>query len=230
VNTLFNDDFTGPTGQLADPTKWGYEVGANIRNNELQYYTDADPDNASLDGAGNLRITVRKESFGGAAYTSALLWTQNKFTFTTGCLEARIKTPVGSGLWPAFWTLGVGTWPTHGEVDVMEEVNSDQLTTSNLHGGPTHWSNYKGYAATRSAWHIYKACLSTTQVTWYLDGALKHTYLKTQMPAGQTWPFGTTPQYILLNVAMGGSFPGTPNGTATLPATMLVDYVRVTTT
>ena len=222
---LFAAEFNDTAGTLPDPAQWGYEGPTVHRNNELQTYQVADVDNSSTDGAGNMRISVRKESPG---YTSAMLISKGKFEFVTGCIVARIKTPSGSGAWPAFWTEGsTGSWPAHGEVDVMEEINTDAWTNVNVHGGPNHWSKYKGYASVRNAWHTYEACITATDVTFYFDGTLRHTVLKSGIPSGQVWPFGTVSQFIRLNVAMGGDWPGKPNGTAPNPLVMLVDYVRV---
>lgn len=234
--TLFADEFTGPAGSLANPAKWGYEVGGGIRNSELQYYTYADRDNAGLDGNGHLRITLRKESKAGRDYTSAMLTTKGRFTFTTGCLEARIKVPTGSGVWPAFWTEGssVQPWPAGGEIDVMERINASTLQNFVVHGGPSHWKGMSWIKSDPSSWHEYKMCIvGTSEVSFYYDGVRRFTVGRSEgdqvMPAGRKWPFGSTPHDIRLNIAMGGSWPGRPDGTAKLPATMLVDYVRVTT-
>jgi beta-glucanase (GH16 family) len=143
---IWSDDFDGVAGALPDATKWTEEYGAAAyRNNELQCYTNNNPSNASLDGHGALRITVRREPNScGKEYTSASVWTKDKFDFLYGYVEARIKTPSGSGLWPAFWTEGsTGSWPDHGELDVMERVNSDPGSKETTHGGPLHWTQYQ---------------------------------------------------------------------------------------
>ncbi len=236
--TIFLDNFNGPANSLPDASKWGYEVGGSgWGNNELEYYKDSDPDNSSMDGQGNLRITVRAEPFGGKNYTSARIRTRGKFDFLYGTMEARIKIPAGSGLWPAFWTLGTNNnpsqpdvWPNLGEIDVMEAVNSDKGYSATTHAGPSDWSKYKysPIPARDGAFHIYSAKWSPGTIAFFVDGTLVTTVTKSQTPAGQTWPFDSVHQYLLLNVAMGGNYPGAPNGSAVLPATMFVDYVKVT--
>lgn len=238
VRTIFVDNFSGALNSLPDSTKWSYQVGGSgWGNGELEYYKYADPDNSSMDGNGHLRIVVRSESFGGRSYTSARLRTMGKFDFLYGTMEARIRIPAGSGLWPAFWTQGTkdnaGTqdnWPVMGEIDVMEAVNSDKGYAAAVHGGPSHWSKYKWNAAPPrdNAFHTYTAKWTPGAIAFYIDGVLMTTVNKSQTPSGQSWPFDSARQYLLLNVAMGGSYPGSPSGTASLPATMLVDYVKVT--
>jgi beta-glucanase (GH16 family) len=235
---IFVDDFNGSANQLPDAAKWGYQVGGGgWGNNELQYYTNADADNASLDGNGHLRITVRSEQIGGRNYSSARLRTMGKFDFLYGTMEARIKLPAGSGLWPAFWTQGTkdnagqqDDWPRMGEIDVMEAVNSDKGYAATIHAGPSHWSVYKWFSkpARDDLFHNYKAVWSPGTISFYVDDMLVNTVNKSATPSGKTWPFDNARQYLMLNVAMGGNYPGAPNGSATLPATMLVDYVRVT--
>ncbi len=237
VSTLFFDDFSGARNSLPDQAKWSYQVGGTgWGNNELQYYTSADPDNASMDGQGNLRITVRAEDFGGRKYTSARIRTLGKFDFLYGTVEARIKIPAGSGLWPAFWTQGsknnagvADDWPRMGEIDIMEAVNSDKGYAATVHGGSPHWSKYKWFSkpARDNQFHVYRATWSPGKISFYMDDIPVTTVTKSQIPAGATWPFDTARQYLLLNVAMGGNYPGPPNGSAVLPATMLVDYVKV---
>jgi beta-glucanase (GH16 family) len=229
---IWSDDFNGIAGALPDAEKWTEEYGpAAYRNNELQCYTNNNPNNASLDGNGALRITVRrKPNSCGKDYTSASLWTKDKFDFLHGYLEARIKTPSGSGLWPAFWTQGsTGSWPDHGELDIMEKVNSDAGTVELAHGGPIHWMQYQHSSVPPrdNKWHTYAAKISTGKVEFYLDGSLSYTATSAAVPAGGVWPYDSYRQLLRLNVAMGGDYPGGPDGSAVLPASMLVDWVRV---
>ena len=125
-------DYTG----LPDAAKWGNEVGY-IRNNELQYYTNRDIDNQVVRN-GNLELIALRENFQGYAYTSASINTRGKFSLTYGRMEARMKLPMGQGLWPAFWTLGTSIdqigWPSCGEIDVMEHINNENRTY-----GTAHW-------------------------------------------------------------------------------------------
>jgi beta-glucanase (GH16 family) len=219
-------DYTG----LPDANKWGNEVGY-IRNNELQYYTDRDIDNQVVRN-GFLEITGLEESFGGYNYTSASINTKNAFSFTYGTIEARMKLPEGQGLWPAFWMLGTNIdqvgWPACGEFDVMEHINTHDYIT-----GTAHWDNSANahqqdqgyYTVDVTQWHTYSIVWDENNITWYVDGNQYH-----QMNISDSLN-GTEelhkPQYILLNLAIGGSWPGAPDASTVFPATMYVDYVRV---
>jgi beta-glucanase (GH16 family) len=121
---VWRDEFDGPAGTPPDPTRWKHDVGGHgWGNDQLEYDTDR-PENASLDGQGHLAIVARKESYGGRSYTSARLNTAGRFARAYGRFEARLRQPIGQGLWPAFWLLGndIGAvgWPGCGEIDVME--------------------------------------------------------------------------------------------------------------
>jgi beta-glucanase (GH16 family) len=229
----WSDEFNGARGAI-DGSKWGFDTGnSGWGNNELEYYTNR-TDNALVDGAGNLQIIAKKESYGGSNYTSARITTAGKFTQAYGRIEARIKIPSGQGIWPAFWMLGsnIGSvgWPTCGEIDIMEAVINFSVNHGTIHGpgysggaGPT--GTYQNNGSLANDFHIYAVEWDTSQIRWYVDGNL----YETRSPAdanGNNWVFNH-PFYVLLNVAVGGTWPGNPDGSTSFPQTMLVDYVRV---
>src|SRR5688572_4705538 len=149
-------DYSG----LPDSSKWGNEVG-HVRNSELQYYTDRDTNN-QLVRNGYLELVARRDSFGGFAYTSASINTKGKFSFTYGRMEARMKLPRGQGLWPAFWTLGANIdlvgWPSCGEIDVMEHINSEDKIYGTVHWrkkSKKHVSSGSSYNLDTAEFHVY---------------------------------------------------------------------------
>ena len=244
-----SDEFSLPDGSSPDSSKWGYNTGGGgYGNNELESYTSR-TNNARIVG-GNLIIEADKETYTGADnikrnYTSARMLTQNKWSWTYGRFEARIKIPRGQGIWPAFWMLGnnIGSgvaWPTCGEIDIMENIGktSEQgIEHATLHG-PQNGGDYNGGAGiTRSTtlpggavlgddFHIYAAEWTTNQIKFFLDTNLFATITPANVPSGGTWVF-TAPEFIILNVAVGGNWPGAPDGTTVFPQQMLVDYVHV---
>ena len=235
-NLVWADDFNGTNGSAADPAKWVADTGGKWGNGtELQYYTNRTANAQKQNG--NLAIIAKKENYSGNAYTSARLKTQGKFSKTYGRFEARIKVPYGQGIWPAFWLLGddiyTNGWPNCGEIDIMEHVNKDTSVVSTIHMPGTTSDAKVGTAYTlpgnvsfANDYHVYAVEWEATQVRFYVDNTLFKTIDKTAMPAGSTWVFDK-PFHIILNIAVGGSWPGSPNATTTFPQTMLVDYVRV---
>lgn len=238
----WSDEFDGPAGTAPDLSKWGYDVGGNgWGNNELEYYTTR-TENASLDGNGNLAIKAIKENYTGPDgvtrnYTSGRLLTSGKFVQNYGRFEARIRVPFGQGIWPAFWMLGndIGTagWPTCGEIDIMENVGREP----SVNHGSLHGPGYSGGSPLTAIYTLQNARLSDDfhvfaiewapgVVRFYVDGNLYQTRTPADVPSGSKWVYDH-PFFILLNVAVGGSFPGSPDATTTWPQTMLVDYVRV---
>ena len=241
----WSDDFNGPDGSSPDLKKWSYDIGGNgWGNNELEYYTNR-TQNAQIKG-GNLVITAQQEAYTGADgvsrnYTSARLKTQGLFSQAYGRFEARIKIPAGQGMWPAFWMLGnditsVG-WPKCGEIDIMENIGKEPGTVhGSLHGpstsGPTSdlsapfslpaGQNFAG------DFHLYAVEWEPGTIRFYVDTNLYATFSSSQWPAGGAWVFDH-PFFIILNVAVGGSWPGSPDSTTVFPQQMLVDYVRVYT-
>jgi len=239
---VWSDEFSGPNWSVVDKSKWTARVGGGgWGNNELQYYT-ARPDNA-YQSSDSLVIKAIKEKYTGSDnssrdYTSARLTTKNTFSATYGRFEARIKLPYGQGIWPAFWLLGsdidaVG-WPTCGEIDIMENIGKEP---SIIHG-TIHGPGFSGGAGISSAYSLSKNqrfadSFHTFAVEWepnvvrfYCDGILYKTRTPADLPAGKTWVFNK-PFFILLNLAVGGNWPGNPDETTVFPQAMLVDYVRV---
>jgi beta-glucanase (GH16 family) len=241
LSLAWNDEFDGPARSTPDPQKWGYDVGAGgWGNGELEDYTNS-PDNAGLTGNGFLRIVARTADPAqaeGARYTSARLVTRNRFSFTYGVVSARVKVPLGQGLLPAFWLLGddisqVG-WPRSGEVDVMETRNAATVINSSLHG-PVRGSSTRSWhlggtlKASRpysSAFHVYSARLQPGRVTMTVDGKQVFSLSKSTLPAGHDWVFDHA-FYLLLDLAVGGNWPGPPDTWTQFPSEMLVDWVRV---
>jgi beta-glucanase (GH16 family) len=238
----WSDEFNGANGSLPDPTKWTYDIGGNgWGNDELEYYTNR-PVNASIQN-GNLVIQALKETYTGTDgvtrnYTSARLKTQGLFAQTQGRFEARMKIPAGQGMWPADWMLGnnidsVG-WPACGEIDIMENIGSEPST---VHGS-AHGPGYTGGTGVGSQYslpsgqplsadfHIYAVEWESNLIRYYLDSTLYETITPASLPSGSPWVFDH-PFFLLLNVAVGGSWPGSPDATTVFPQTMLVDYVRV---
>ncbi|MFJ4618964.1 ricin-type beta-trefoil lectin domain protein [Streptomyces sp. NPDC088812] len=239
------DEFDGPAGGAPDSARWTVETGGSGNgNNELQYYADS-RDNVALDGDGHLVITARENGdtglqcwYGACRYTSARLNTARTFTQAYGHFEARIKVPRGQGMWPAFWMLGddlgsVG-WPNSGEIDVMENVGKEPGTVYGTLHGPGY-SGAGGISASRTlpdgqafadAFHVFAVDWSPSEITWSVDG----TAYRTRTPAdlgGNTWVYDH-PFFLILNLAVGGDWPGSPDASTSLPQTMLVDYIRVT--
>ncbi|RKN22574.1 glycosyl hydrolase family protein [Micromonospora musae] len=238
----WSDDFNGPAGTPPDQNKWKYDIGGGgWGNNELQYYTSSTR-NAALDGNGNLVITARRENpanhncwYGSCQYTSARLLTAGTFAQAYGRFEARIKIPRGQGLWPAFWMLGTSSnsWPDRGEIDIMENVGREPSTVHGTLHGPgysggnavTGQTSLPGGQALADAFHTYTVDWAPDSITWYLDGV----QYSRKTPAdlrGNRWVFDH-PFFMIMNVAVGGNWPGSPDGTTVFPQQMVVDYVRV---
>jgi beta-glucanase (GH16 family) len=228
-NLVWSDEFNGTS---LNTTNWTNETGTGTDgwgNQELQYYTGR-PENLQVTG-GNLVITARRESYSGMNYTSARIKTQGLRNFQYGKIEASIKLPSGQGLWPAFWMLGSNItsqrWPLCGEIDIMERVNYE----SSVHG-TVHWDS-NGYASYGqvsgnldfSQYHLYTIEWDSSYIRWYVDGNLYNTF-DIRNSTGNTEEFHR-PFFILLNLAVGGKWPGSPNSSTPFPAQMLVDYVRV---
>jgi len=240
---VWSDEFGAAAGTPIDSTKWKHDVGGGgWGNNQLEYDTSR-TSNASHDGSGNLAIVARRETYTGTDgvtrdYTSARLNTAGKLEHAYGRFEARIKLPVGQGIWPAFWMLGndIGTvsWPTCGEVDIMENVgNAPGVNHGSLHGpgysGATPMTasyTLPGGARFTDAFHTFAIEWEPTAIRWYVDGNLYQTRTPASLPGGSRWVFDH-PFFIILNVAVGGNWPGSPDGSTVFPQTMLVDYVRV---
>ena len=238
----WSDEFNGPDGSAVDSTKWTFDVGGKgWGNNELETYTSRTT-NAHLD-KGSLVIKAIKETFTGPDnitrnYTSARLLTKQKFSQAYGRFEARLKIPLGQGIWPAFWMLGdnidTAHWPNCGEIDIMENIGREP---SVVHG-TLHGPGYSGGKGIGAAYNLtggrkFSDSFHTFAVEWepnvmrfYVDGNLYQKRTAGDLPAGASWVFDH-PFFIILNVAVGGSWPGNPDATTVFPQQMLVDYVRV---
>jgi beta-glucanase (GH16 family) len=232
---VWSDEFNGDSGSLVSSDNWTYDLGNGSNgwgNLELQSYTN-NAENVSLDGNGNLVISALKKANG--TYTSGRIKTQGIFTQQHGRIEARIKTPAGLGVWPAFWMLGeninqVG-WPQCGEIDIMEQQGQKPfITHGSLHGPGYSGGNpiTKSYRLETSRFDddffIYAVEWGEDYIDFYLNETLYHSVKPSQAPG--EWVYNQ-PFFILLNVAVGGSFVGPPNENTPFPAKMYVDYVRV---
>lgn len=239
---VWSDEFNGPNGARVDSSKWVAETGGGgWGNDELEYYTSR-PQNASQEN-GNLVIKVLQEKYTGADgvtrnYTSARLKTLGKFSQTYGRFEARIKIPHGQGIWPAFWMLGNDIekpgWPACGEIDIMENIGKEPALVHGTIHGPGY-SGGKGIGAAYELpgdqrfaddFHLFSVEWEPNAIRFYVDDHLYATRIPTDLPQGTRWVYDH-PFFLLLNVAVGGGWPGNPDPTTVFPQTMLVDYVRV---
>ena len=239
---MWSDEFNAPNDSPIDSSKWLLETGGNgWGNQELEYYT-ARPQNA-FQQDGNLVIKVLEEKYTGPDgvtrnYTSARLKTQGKFSQKYGRFEARIKIPYGQGIWPAFWMLGEDIekkgWPKCGEIDIMENIGKEPSTVHGTIHGPGY-SGGKGIggpfelpAGQRFAddFHVFAVEWEPKAIRFYVDDHLYTTRTPADLPHGAKWVY-KHPFFILLNVAVGGGWPGSPDSSTLFPQTMLVDYVRV---
>ncbi len=239
----WSDEFNQPDGSSPSSTNWVYDTGnSGFGNNELENYTTR-TNNARIVG-GQLIIEADLENYGGSSYTSARLLTKGKWSWTYGRIEARIKIPRGQGIWPAFWLLGTNidsvNWPGCGEIDILENIGkvSDQGTDHGTIHGPQSGGDYNGGAGVGSTYtlpgggaladdfHVYAVQWTTNQIQWFIDTNLFFTATPASLPGGSTWVF-SQPQFLILNVAVGGNWPGNPDNTTVFPQQMVVDYVRV---
>lgn len=224
------------TDGIPNSTIWGFDIGTGINgwgNNELQYYTNR-PENVAVQN-GHLIITARRESFQGSSFTSARLLTKGKFEQAFGRFEARIRLPWGQGIWPAFWMLGAdidtNPWPGAGEIDIMEFRGQEPTTIL----GSVHGPGFSGGQAISKSFtlendrfdtgfHVFGIEWGPEYVNYYVDDVLYNQITPADVPG--EWVFNK-PFYILINLAVGGTFVGSPNNETVFPQTMLVDYVRV---
>jgi beta-glucanase (GH16 family) len=231
----FHDEFDGPVGSRPDPARWGYDTGrGGWGNRELQEYTDL-ATNARLDGDGVLEIVARAHEIGrGRQYSSARITTRDTFTARYGRYQARLQLPAGQGLWPAFWLNGTcaAGWPRCGEIDVMESVDEVPRTVrGRVHGpGPSYRSgigrDWRVRAELDKAFHVYGVEWDPQYVAFTFDGAEYTRVRRDQLPAGDVWALDHD-AYLILNVAVGGNWPGNPSRHTEFPARLRVDWVRV---
>lgn len=220
---------------------WNFDIGTGANgwgNNELQYYSDR-PENVTVQN-GYLIITAEKEDFNGAGFTSSRLLTKGLVEQTYGRFETRMKLPTGTGMWPAFWLLGAncgdgtdGTelWPNCGEIDIMEYRGQEPTI---IHGS-VHGPGYSaGDAITKNftlqndrfdtSFHVFGIEWGPTYINYYVDDVLYNQITPEDVTGN--WVFDQ-PFYIIINLAVGGDYVGSPNAETVFPQTMLVDYVRV---
>lgn len=239
---VWSDEFNGKNGSSLDRTKWSFDIGGGgWGNDELQTYTDRTVNAVLQDGS--LVIKVLKETHRGPDnvsrdYTSARILTKDKFTQTYGRFESRIKIPFGQGIWPAFWMLGsdigkVG-WPKCGEIDIMENIGREPtMVHGTLHGpgysgGSGITASYTLPASRKFSddYHVFAVEWSPEEIRFFVDDVLYTTRTPADLPAGKEWVF-SRPFFLILNVAVGGNWPGAPDETTVFPQFMKVDYVRV---
>jgi beta-glucanase (GH16 family) len=230
---VWSDDFNGSTGTLPDESKWGFDLGNNNGwgNQELENYTK-EPENVALDGNGNLVITAIQN---GNSFTSARINTKAKFSQAYGRFEARLKTPYGPGIWPAFWMLGANgdevSWPQCGEIDIMELKGQ----APNVINGTVHGPGYSGGNAISSSYalrnsrfdldyHVFAVEWTEDQIDFFVDDYLYKRIKKSDVP-GQ-WVYDH-PFFLILNVAVGGNYVGFPTAQTPFPQKMTIDYVKV---
>lgn len=227
-NLVWSDEFDGSS---LDHSSWNVLVTDKVNNHELEAYTS---NNLYVTG-GVLHIVAKKENWGSKHYTSARIDTQGKRDFLYGKFEARLKMPIGKGMWPAFWLMPTykgGQWPSTGEIDIMETIGSDHYNA--------HSTVHYGYSPSQHKWkgdaisvpggysndfHVYSCEWSPGKIDFFLDG--KHFSTRTSQEC-QPWPFDKGNKfYVILNLAVGGDWPGSPDGSTHFPSEYLIDYVRV---
>lgn len=241
---VWSDEFDGAEGTPPNPANWGYDLGNKEANgwgnHELQYYT-ASTRNTFHDGKGHLVIKAEAQANAGpcwndkpCAYTSGRILSQGKVTFTNGKIEARLKVPSGQGLWPAFWSLGADKlpWPTAGEIDILEYVGKTPKTTYGTAHGPGY-SGAQGIGkpfefsqAVANDFHVYTIIKRPNEIIWQVNGVTYHRLTPADLPAGGSWVFERA-FFLILNLAVGGDWPGSPDASTVFPAQMSVDWVRI---
>lgn len=243
ASPTWQDEFNQPVGTGPDPAKWVHELGDNgWGNRELQTYTSARENSvviADPDATDGRALVIRAVSDGAGHYTSARIKTQGKFAIRFGRIEARLKLPRGQGIWPAFWMLSDHIaqvpWPACGEIDIVELIGHQPGTLY----GTLHGPGYSGqHGISRStvlpngvtfaeAYHVFAVEWQPGRIDWLLDGRVYHTLTPKDLPAGTKWVFDDAPFFLLLNLAVGGLWPGYPDATTQFPQEYRVDYVRV---
>ena len=238
----WSDEFNARSGSPVDSQKWTAEIGGNgWGNNELEYYT-ANPSNARQEH-GALVIEAIRQPFTGRDgvkkdYTSGRLKTQQKFSQAYGRFEARIKMPRGKGIWPAFWLLGDNIesahWPDCGEIDIVENIGIEPSTIHGTIHGPGYYGAHgigspftlRNHERFSDNFHLFAVEWAPREIRFYVDDHLYATRTPADLPPGAKWVFDH-PFFIILNVAVGGNWPGSPDRTTKFPQKLLVEYVRV---
>jgi len=240
---VWEDEFDGDE---LDMEKWSYQLGDGCHlgenlcgwgNNELQYYTERE-ENISLED-GFLTITAHEEDYEGSNFTSARIRTENKGDWKYGRLEIRAKLPQGQGIWPAIWMLPTeevyGGWPQSGEIDIMEMVGHEPETVhGTVHFGdpwPDNQNKGEPYSLESGIfadnYHVFSIEWEQNKIEFFVDGNLFFTVTQNTDPlSSYTYPFNEK-FHMIMNIAVGGNWPGNPDSTTEFPQTMSVDYVRV---
>jgi beta-glucanase (GH16 family) len=229
-NLVWSDEFNGTT---IDTENWVFDKGGSGWGNaELEYYTDR-PENARIEN-GMLVIEARQEKYQGLTYTSARLNTRGLQEFQYGRIEARLKLPSGQGIWPAFWMLGSNSvWPMGGEIDIMEYIGKTPDTVYQTVHGPGY-SGAKGIGShfvlsadsLKNDFQVFAVEWQPDEIRWFVDAQEVFKVTPDKLPAGTQWVFNH-PFFIIINLAVGGGWPGYPDSTTVFPQQFQVDYVRV---
>jgi beta-glucanase (GH16 family) len=239
---FWSDEFNGEKGSSVDSKFWKYDLGGGgWGNNELEFYTNKTK-NVYQDGTGFLVIKAIKETikdgcwYGDCEYTSGRILTKGTLERQYGRIEARIRIPKGQGLWPAFWMLGsdIGSvnWPNCGEIDILENIGKEPKTVHGTIHGPGYSGangiglSYSSEQAFSDGFHLYAIEWEAEAIRWYVDGNLYQTRTPKDLPEGKKWVFDHK-FFIILNLAVGGGWPGNPDAKTQFPQSMKVDYVRV---
>lgn len=235
---FWSAEFNGPRGAPPDPNEWTPEIGGGgWGNQQLEY--DTDNKNAYLDGQGHLVLEARKNDaakyqcwYGPCLYTSAHINTSGHFSFTYGLLEASIKIPYGQGIWSAFWLLGsncatVG-WPTCGEIDIMENISQKpDLIYGTVHGPGNFSGTYKlRHGNFFDNFHVFALQWDPGHLYFFVDGINYFTVTRAFIKNPAYWVYDH-PFSIILNLPVGGVWPGSPNSTTVFPQKMYISYVRL---
>lgn len=234
---IWSDEFDAADGTPPDKTKWAHDVGGGgWGNNELQFYTFGKPN--AYHEKGNLVIVAKEEERAGYPYTSARIKTRGIFEQKYGRFEARMKLPYGQGIWPAFWMLGANyalvNWPHCGEIDIMENIGREPNTLhATVHGpgysggngigGPYILPNGKRFA---DDFYVFAIEWEPDVIRWYVNDIHYYTLTPDKLPKNTRWVFDQ-PFFMLVNLAVGGNWPGWPDDSTTFPQYFLIDYIRV---
>jgi beta-glucanase (GH16 family) len=240
---VWQDDFNQPPGTGPDPAKWVHDVGDNgWGNKELQTYTASRENSfvvADPEATNGRALVIKAVRTVAGGFTSARLKTHGKFATGPARIEARLKLPKGQGIWPAFWTLGDNIdsvpWPACGEIDVVEVIGHQPGTLYGTLHGPGYSGTHglskhiilPGGATFGDAYHVFAVDWKKDRIDWLLDGQVYCTQTPATIPPGSKWVFDGAPFFLLLNLAVGGLWPGYPDATTQFPQEYRIDYVRV---
>ena len=241
---VWNDEFDQPNDSQVDTQKWKYQFGGDGWGNfELQYYTNHPQNSFIKEGVLHLQAVSKDVGrlpcwYGVCEYTSARITTKDVFNFQYGRIEARLKLPRGVGMWPTFWLIGSNideiSWPNSGEIDMLDTTGNEPKRAYGVLHGPGY-SGAKGLKVPyelpdgtdyADGFHLFAIEWSENKIQWFVDDKLIHTYTPDGTPKGTLWVYNH-PFYLVLNLAVGGTWPGSPNKETIFPQSLDVDYVRV---